>query len=345
MKPGFFAFIILLSALLLSFQGFRKSNDSSIFSINGQAQGTTYLIKYVSTSPLVQKKEVDDLLHQLDSSLSLYKSYSLINAFNASKNGLKLDEHLFEVLSSAQKVYQETKGAFDVTIKNLAAAWGFGNQKKSVLPSAENIRMLQKTTGFHHLRLLDRTLMKDHPDVRIDCDGIAQGYSVDQLSALLDKKGIKDYVVELGGEVRTQGKSADGKPWTISVDMLDHQQHRKEGNVQLSGEAITSSGNFSKFSKLKGQYYSHIIDPHQGKPIDNGMIAVTVIYKDAMTADAFDNAFMVMGYKDALAFANQKEKMGVYIIFKNSKGIVSDTANAYFKEKISPSAVASPRWQ
>lgn len=126
--------------------------------------------------------------------------------------------------------------------------------------------------------------------------------------------------------------------------MLDKQQ-RKEGKVILTNEAITSSGNLSKYSTFKNQYYSHIIDPHSGKPVDNGMIAVTVIYKDAMTADALDNAFMVMGCKKALSFANQKEKMGIYIIFKNSKGILSDTANAYFKEKISPSAVASPRWQ
>ena len=345
MKPGLFIFFISLTVILLSFQDYRKESQPLIFTINGQAQGTIYSIKYAATSQLIQKKEVDDLLNQLDSSLSLYKPYSLINAFNASKAGIKLDEHLLQVVSSAQKVNSETKGAFDITIKNLSSLWGFGNQQKRVIPSTETIRLVQKTTGFQHLHMHDSTLQKDHPDIKIDCDGIAQGYSVDKLAELLEIKGIKNYIVELGGEVRTNGASADGKPWNISVDMLDKQQQRKEGNVQLSNEAITSSGNFSKYSKLNGKYYSHIIDPHSGRPIENGMVAVTVIYKDAMTADALDNAFMVMGYRAALAFANQKEKMGVYIIFKNSKGSLSDTANAYFKEKISPSAVASPRWQ
>jgi thiamine biosynthesis lipoprotein len=345
MKPGLLAFFAFLLVILPSFQGFFIRRGPVIYSISGQAQGTTYSIKYLAASQLIQKKEIDDLLNQLDSSLSLYQSYSLINAFNASKTGLKLDEHLLEVITAAQKVNRETKGAFDITIKNLSTLWGFGNQQKLLIPSATSIREVQKTTGFHHLRLLDSTLLKNHPEVKIDCDGIAQGYSVDKLSSLLKIKGIKDYVVELGGEIRVFGASADGKPWTISVDMLDQQQQRKEGKVQLSNEAITSSGNFSKYSKLSGQFYSHIIDPFSGQPIDNGMLAVTVIYKDAMTADALDNAFMVMGYKKALEFTQTREKMGVYMIYRNSNGTLSDTANAYFKEKFIPFPVASPRWQ
>lgn len=345
MQTGLLALYALMLSILVSSHGLRSDNNANVFTLTGQAQGTTYSIKYIATSQLVQKKDVDDLLNQLDSSLSLYKSYSLINAFNASKTGLQLDHHLLEVVTTALKVNIETKGAFDITIKNLSSLWGFGNQPKGLAPSPNSISEVQNITGNHHLQLQNSTLKKDHPDIKIDCDGIAQGYSVDKLAELLEMEGVKNYIVELGGEVQTKGFSADGKPWTISVDILDQYQQRKEGMLQLSNEAITCSGNFSKYSNLNGKYYSHIIDPHSGRPIENGMVAVTVIYKDAMTADALDNAFMVMGYKEALAFANQKENMGVYIIFKNSKGSLVDTANAYFKEKISPSAVASPRWQ
>ena len=127
--------------------------------------------------------------------------------------------------------------------------------------------------------------------------------------------------------------------------MLDDEGNPMERTLHLRNEAVTTSGSFSKFSKLGGKYFSHVIDPRSGKPINNGMISVSVIHADAMTADGWDNAFMVMGYNKAIALANNLRDVGVYMIYRKKDGQIADTANAYFNARIIPSVAASPHWQ
>lgn len=336
------ALLLLLSLMVAYIPEYTKEQ---LYSISGTAQGTTFFIQYKADHPSVSKEEVMQLLGQLDSSLSLYKSYSLINQFNNAESGIKADHHLMKVVTRSIQISDQTSGCFDITVKPLLHLWGFHSSKKKKIPSSHQIQQTLRSVGYQKIMVNDAYLSKSVPGLSIDCDGIAQGYSVDMIAALLEQKGIHDYQVELGGEVKANGLSLGNKRWETKIDMLNLEHQPFENVLHLQNESVTTSGSFSKYSKLGGKYFGHIIDPRKGKPIDNGMISATVICEDAMTADALDNAFMILGYKKAMDYVSNKTKMGLYMTYRTPNGSLKDTANAYFLEKISSSAAASPHWQ
>jgi thiamine biosynthesis lipoprotein len=142
-------------------------------------------------------------------------------------------------------------------------------------------------------------------------------------------------MVELGGEVYASGKNLSGKEWVIGIegpDVYKGDDHFIAKKISLSDMAVTTSGSMRKFRKLGNRYWSHIIDPRTGLPVDNGIVSVTVIGKDAITADAYDNGFMVMGIQSSLLSANKSKDLGVYIVYVKADGSLSDTSNAYFKQ-------------
>lgn len=336
------ALLLLLSLMVAYIPEYTKEQ---LYSISGTAQGTTFFIQYKADHPSVSKEEVMQLLGQLDSSLSLYKSYSLITQFNSSESGIKADHHLLNVVKKSIQISQQTNGSFDVTVKPLLTLWGFHASSNKRPPSHKLIHKTLNTVGYQKIMIKDSLLSKSVASLTIDCDGIAQGYSVDIIAAFLEQKAIHEYQVELGGEVFAKGLSLGNTQWSTKIDMLSDKDGPVEKVLHLRNEAVTTSGSFAKFSKLGGKYYGHIINPQNGKPIDNGMVSATVICEDAMTADALDNAFMVMGYEKAMDYVSNKTKMGLYMTYRTPNGSLKDTANAYFLKKISPSAAASPHWQ
>lgn len=318
---------------------------SSVHAISGFAQGTSYLIRYASEYPIVRKDHVDALLDKLDSSLSLYKPFSLINQFNNSDHGMLPDDDLSNVVKKGIEISEITNGAFDITIKPLLNLWGFHQNKFSRIPSDNQVNTIKSHVGYKKLTWDGLVLKKSDPFVQLDCDGIAQGYSVDRLAAYMNSLGIFNYQIELGGEVFVSGRMPEDKFWKTSVDLLDRNAHPCERLLMLENEAVTTSGSFSKYSKLGNTYFSHIIDPVKGRPVQNGIISVTVIADKTVNADALDNAFMVMGISKAMQYVGNQTKIGLYILYRTHNGILRDTANPYFKEKIIPYPEALPHWQ
>lgn len=321
-----------------------KGNEK-IHSISGKAQGTAFLIRYKAVDPLLTLNDLSKVFDQLDSSLSLYKTYSLINQFNAAQYGIVADSHLLNVVKKSIEISTLSGGCFDITVKPLVNLWGFHSSSPKSSPSPDQLSKTLHSVGFQKLMLKDSLIRKSVPGLAIDCDGIAQGYSVDVLAAFLEKLGIQDYQIEVGGEVRVKGSSLDNKPWVTKIQVLDDKDQLIEADMNLRNESVTTSGSFSKFSKLGGRYFSHIIDPRVGKPINNGIVAVSVVHANTMTADGLDNAFMVMGYDKAIEYANTQKDVGVYMIYKKKNGRIADTANAYFTARVIPSVAASPHWQ
>lgn len=323
--------LLCLFALLLAFT---KQPELKPFHIRGFAQGTTYQITYYAKDSSISKEQVTFLLAQIDSSLSLYKPYSLINQFNRSASGLQADRHLQKVIKKAQQVSQKTGGAFDITVQPLVQAWGFGAEPASELPDSAAIQALLQCVGSHKIRLQKGHLHKTDPCVRIDVDGIAQGYTVDVLANFLEEKGIRNYLVELGGEIRVKGRKPDGKPMAIGIEgpavNNPHDPYPIQKIIKLEKGAITSSGNYRKFYQSGSRKISHLIDPRTGYPLDNELISVTVLADDAMTADAYDNALMGMGLKKAFNFVNRQKKLEAYFIYRKMDGSVADTATAGF---------------
>ena len=191
--------------LIVVVSGYR-SIEWKRFTISGVAQGTTYSIIYYAEDSIVSKAMIDQQLMNLDSSLSLYKPYSRINQFNNSASGIMIDKHLLQVVKESILTYKQTNGLFDITVQPLVQAWGFGVTKTKDIPDSVTIKNILPCVNTKLLQLKGNKLSKAKPCVKIDLNGIAQGYSVDVLAALLEKHGINNYIVELGGEIRVKGR-------------------------------------------------------------------------------------------------------------------------------------------
>jgi thiamine biosynthesis lipoprotein len=323
--------------ILLVSSGFNFINippEKSLYTLSGLAQGTTYSIKYIHSSPIIEINAIQDLLSEIDQSLSLYQPNSLISQFNKSKRGIKADHHLMNVVRRSLLINATTQGCFDITSKPISILWGFNASLPQSIPSNDLIRQTLKFVGSHHLSFNGDSLIKSNPNSKIDCDGIAQGYTVDQLSLFFRSKGISDFMVELGGEVYSSGKNFFGQDWVIGIEgteVYERDDRFISKKISLSNMAVTTSGSMKKYRKLGNRYWSHIVDPRTGFPVDNGIVSVTVIARDAITADAYDNGFMVMGIQSALMLANQTKDLGIYIAYVNADGSLTDTSNAYFK--------------
>lgn len=306
--------------------------------ITGAAQGTTYHITYFANDSTVSKKQIDSILNRIDSSLSLYKPYSLINRFNRSGKGIIADEHLLNVTRKALNVYQTTGGLFDITVYPLTDAWGFGPVKTETLPDSSTIKRIMPCVSSRLLYLHDHQLLKHKPCVQLDANGIAQGYSVDVLAGFLERNHIQDYLVELGGEIRIKGRKRPGNDkMTIGIETPDDDTSGIMYKIiRVDQGAVTTSGNYRRYHESQGQKISHLLDPRTGYPVRNELISVTVYAPDAITADAYDNALMAMGLEKAIAFVNSRNHLAAYFIYHRPDGTIADTASRNFSALIIP---------
>lgn len=304
--------------------------------ISGTAQGTSYSVKYIGGREQITKAELDSLFRVVDLSLSLYEQASLINAFN--KDGrVRMDEHLGKVVSQALTCYRESGGNFDITTGALSELWGFGIKPHQIVPTAEQVKKRVSITGSKYLIIRGDSLFALQKGMKIDCNGIAQGYTVDLVAAYMRGKGIVQFMVELGGEISVYGAHPESGVWRIGVespDVLAGNWHPVRQVIGLRDASVTSSGNYRKFYHSGGKSYSHVIDPHKGMPVDNGVIAVTVVAENAMVADAWDNALYVMGVNKSMQFLQTRNDLQAYMIYRDSSGNVRDTATSGFKKML-----------
>lgn len=323
-----------LSVLLISCTAFLHPPAWRKIQINGNAQGTTYHITWYAADSTIGQPQIDSILHKIDTSLSIYMPQSLISQFNNTSNGIVMDNHFSTVFNKSIETYRQTGGIFDITILPLVQAWGFGPKKTNGLPDSGTIRSLKACVNADNLYRKGNTLFKKKTCTQIDVNGIAQGYSVDVIAEFLEAHGIQNYLVELGGEIRVKGyKQPGGEKMKIGIEAPG------EDNFQLSmikkvivtdHGAITTSGSYRKFYESEGKKISHLIDPRTGYPARNELISVTVYAADAITADAFDNALMVMGLQKALQFVEGRKDIAAHFIYRTPNGAVADTASGRF---------------
>lgn len=304
------------------------------FHLSGNAQGTTFNITYYAPDSLFTLGEADSIFNRIDSSLSLYKPYSLINTFNNADSSVEMDFHLQQVVKRSLQVHATTQGAFDITVWPLVTAWGFGLTKIEDIPDSQAIAKLMPCIGSDKLIVNEKQLTKKIPCLQIDVNGIAQGYTVDVVAAFIESKGITNYLVEVGGEIRVHGRKQPGnQPMKIGIESPGDDSFLPaiiKKIISIDSGAITTSGNYRKFYESKGKRFPHIIDPATGFTTQNELISVTVFAKDAITADAYDNALMVMGLQKALRFASKNKEIEALFIYRDRQGNVLDTATAGF---------------
>ena len=313
---------------VVTYKDFRKIR------ISGYAQGTTYHITYYAADSIVTQQQIDSILDKIDSSLSLYKSYSLINQFNVSERGVEMDKHFKNVLNKSIETYRATNGLFDITVQPLVQAWGFGVTKSDTIPTGALLNAIKECVGSDLLQVKDNYLLKKKSCVRIDMNGVAQGYSVDVIADFLEKNRIVNYIVELGGELRVKGRNhATGEKMKIGIESPSKSafdDESLENVISVDKGAVTTSGSYRKFYESNGKKITHLIDPTTGYPVQNELISVTICANDAITADAYDNALMLMGLDKALQFVQKRKDLEAYFIYQKSNGEIADTASRGF---------------
>ncbi|MFT3748006.1 MAG: FAD:protein FMN transferase [Agriterribacter sp.] len=329
--------ILMVYILLTSFSA--KNNIQKI-QLTGSAQGTTWHITYYAKDSIVSKKQVDSILNKLDSSLSIYKNYSLISRFNRAKKGITIDDHFAVVVNKSIEVWKTSGGLFDITVMPLVQAWGFGTKDVHQYPDSAKIKLLLKCTGTDKITLRNKYLSKKKSCITIDINGIAQGYSVDVVADFFEKNDIYNYLVEIGGEIRVKGrKLPENEKMKIGIEAPGDYDETTPSILQkivtLEDGAITTSGSYRKYHESKGKKFSHTISPKTGFPVQNELISVTVFAGDAMTADAYDNVLLAMGLTEAMGFIEKRNDMSAYFIYKKPDGSIADTASTRFMKLIS----------
>jgi thiamine biosynthesis lipoprotein len=298
--------------------------------LRGEAQGTTFTIKYVDSLHRDLSAPVDSLLQVVDRSLSLWDGSSTVTLFNAAPDTfVSSDVHFRTVLSLSQGLWQRTQRAFDPTVLPLVRAWGLGKEGRAELDTA-GLNELRAVVGMDRIRIEESwrssrsdpptvTYHKARPDVQFDPNGIAQGYTVDLIAFMLQAHGITDHMVEVGGEVRCSGVNNEGGPWRMQIDK-PVEGHVQQTVVPLQGRSLATSGNYRKFIQLGGKRYGHTIDPRTGRPAMNALLSASVIADDCATADALGTALMVMGPEEAQAWLGLHPNVDAYLIVDDGRG-------------------------
>ena len=292
--------LIFLSFLLIFFSCSSEKNNKVLVTNTGETQGTFYHIKYLIKDAVNLKPRIENILSSVDSSLSTYVPYSLISKINYRQDNIV--DSLFEtVFNCAQLVHKQTEGAFDCSIAPLVNAWGFGFEKKQNLDSLK-IKKILKNIGFDKIYIKNDSL-NIPKNMMIDFNALAQGFTVDLIAKFLDDNSITDYLIEIGGELKSKGSNASDKIWRVGVDKPINEidlQDRFQFIMKLENKSIATSGNYRKYFEENGKKYSHTISPFNGYPVMNNFLSVSVIHDDCMLADAYATAFMVMGKSKTL---------------------------------------------
>lgn len=325
MKKNFsksFHFYLLLANLLIlsGLISCSSESKSSYSKVMGFTQGTTYHLTYKHEKNW--KLEVDSLLANFDTSLSTYNSASLITAINENRSA-NADSYLLTVLKRAQEICEISGGAFDVTIGPLANYWGFGFRNRDSI-SPEGVEELLKFTGCDKFKIAGNQILKADSAVLLNVNAIAQGYAVDVVCDYLESKGIADFMVEIGGEIKVKGKNPNGELWQLGINRPIDDSTSMNNELQevlaLTNMALATSGNYRKFYVENGIKYAHTLDPATGYPVKHNLLSASVIAPSCMDADAFATAFMVMGLEKSLEFLSQHPEIEAYLISSNVNG-------------------------
>ena len=314
-------FVIFLVIFFL-FSCIHSVNDILVTN-SGEAQGSYYHIKYMSYDGCNYKSEIDSIFLEVDSSLSIYREYSLISNLNLG-NEYITDSLFNEVFYASRKVFKETGGYFDCSIQPLVNIWGFYENKMSDSISIDSniVREAISKVGFHKIELNDSLLIMPK-GMKLDFNSIAQGFTVDLIGRFLDSKGINNYMVEVGGEVLAKGLNPDGDIWRIGIEKPSEEISSRghfEFILDLKDKALATSGNYRKFYIKDGIKYSHTINPLTGFPAQNRLLSVTVLHDQCIFADAYATAFMAMGVKKTKQFLKSYPNLQVYLIYTGKDG-------------------------
>lgn len=323
----FLVVLIVGTVLILRKQAPYQTDQGFVF-------GTIYKITYQSEENL--RDEIEAELKKVDNSLSPFNKASVITHINENTD-LTADSLFTEVFLLAKQISQETHGAFDITVAPLVNAWGFGFKNAAQVDSIM-IDSLHQFVGIDKVELIDGKVVKKDPRLMLDCSAIAKGYGVDCVARLLDSKGIRNYMIDIGGELVMKGENPKMETWSIGVnkpidDSLSVNQEI-QAVLKLTNVGLATSGNYRNFYYKGGKKYAHTIDPKTGYPVQHNILSATVLSKSCAQADAYATAFMVLGMEGTMKVLKEHPELMVYLIYSDPQGKNAVWYSPKLKEKI-----------
>ena len=278
--------------------------------LSGETMGTTFGVSAIGSSidSVELRQQIEDTFAKITDQMSTWDDDSEISRFNRYKQGdwFNISDEFVRVLQSSQQISLQTEGAFDVTVGGIVKLWGFGEfPRQQIVPETNRIAEALSYVGPSAVEINASTssIRKIDPKTQLDLSGIAKGYAVDAVVNILEREGIENFLVEVGGEIRAAGRRLDGSTWRVAIEKPTSQSRSLQLILNLEDAALATSGDYLDYFEIDSKRYSHIIDPRTGWPPDNGVASVSVITESAMRADALATALIVLGTRKALSLA------------------------------------------
>ncbi len=285
--------------------------------LKGVTQGSGYTVTYFDEQGRNFQHQVDSLLNKIEMVLSFWKPNSQINQVNQNKN-VVLDPMFIDLVNKARYISEKTDGAFDITVGGLVRAWGFITDKPSEM-SQHKVDSMLKYVGYDKIHIKNNRLVKKYPQIAVDFNAIAQGYTSAKVAEMLSSYGITSYLVDVGGgEIVAKGLKLNNAPWVVAIEKpaSNKDDERTMLNaIVLLDRAIATSGDYRKYYEKNGQRYSHHIDPKTGYPVNHSLLSVSVLAKEGWEADALGTAFMIMGMEKAIEFLKKYPEYDAQFIY------------------------------
>nr|WP_129732743.1 FAD:protein FMN transferase [Parabacteroides goldsteinii] len=297
------------------------TNQKQYFEESGSVFHTIYHVKYEASELLTDK--IDAEFQKFNLSLNPFNPNSIISKVNQNEP-VEADDWFIEVYNKAREVSDHSDGVFDITCAPLVNLWGFGFSKMdSVTP--QMIDSIKQFVGYQKVKLNGRKVVKEDPRILLNCSAIAKGYASDIIARLLEREGVKNYMVEIGGEVTMKGVNQNGNCWRIGINKPEDDstgiRNDIEEVVQLCKKGgVATSGNYRNYYVKDGKKYAHTIDPRTGYPSEQNILSATIVADDCITADAYATAFMAMGLEKARQAAKNIPDIEYYIIYSDENG-------------------------
>lgn len=313
---------LVLSVIVILGLNTCNTTSSKYIYNKGIIHGAPYLIVYESPEGKDMQVEIDTLLKNYNMIFSVYEKESVISKVNKNEE-VTLTPEFIACFNKAMEISEISDGAFDITCGPMVNAWGFGPEEKKKM-TQEKVDSLKLLTGYQKVKIENGKVIKENPNMKLDMNALCDGYFSDLICEFLQQEGCKNYMAEIGGEVKARGKNEKGNIWTIGINKpVDENvfvNNEIQAKVHIENKALATSGNYRNFYIEDGKKYAHTIDPKTGYPVQHSLLSATVITDDGMTADGFATTFMVLGLEKSIELSKQLPEVAVYFIYADSTG-------------------------
>ena len=300
--------------------------------LQGLAQGSYYAVTYYDEQNRNFQREIDSIFHAVDMSVNLWVDSSIISKVNRNEE-VALDSIFIDNFNIAQEAARLSDGYFDPTISPIVAAWGFSYKSGDSL-TPQLIDSLRQLVDYRNIRIENGKVVKENPAMTLDFNAIAQGYTSDLIARFLESRGVKNFLVDTGGEIMARGEKPDGKPWIVGIEKPAENMDSErivQTRIALRDKGLVTSGSTRKYVERNGKRYSHCINPKTGYPVEHQLLSVTVMVENSVWADALASICMVMGKERSLPLIQGMDGVEAYYIFVNDKNELETFATEGFR--------------